>query len=96
MEEDRGFQRDEEDHQHHRSDAEDHHCYRKKSDGKNHLAKMESRGGAYIKIEIRVMHIMKSPEERNHVVGPMPPPVSVIHQQKRCDDGYRERDAEPV
>src|SRR6266571_613441 len=80
-----GLECDEEHDQHYRGDAEEHHCKRKKPDGKNHLAEMEPRGGADIEVEIRVMHIMKSPEERDHVISPMPPPVRIIHQQK-CRD----------
>jgi len=46
---------------------------------------MKSRGRANVEVEIRVMHVMESPEDRNHVVCPMPPPVRIIHQQKRRD-----------
>src|SRR5438105_3197594 len=80
MKESRSFQCDEEDHQHYRSDTEEHHRKGEKSDGENHLTKMKSRSSAYIQIEIRVMHVMKSPEQRNHMVRPMPPPIGVIHQ----------------
>src|SRR6266849_11138716 len=68
---------DEEHDQHYRGDAEEHHYKRKKSDGKNHFAEVKSRGGAHVEVEIGVMHIMKSPEERDHVIGPMPPPVRI-------------------
>src|SRR5438094_6589219 len=86
MKECRGLQCDEEHHQHHGGDAEDRYCKREKSDGKKHFAKMKSRDSAYVQIKIGVMHIMKPPEKRDHVVGPMPPPVSIIHQQK-CRNG---------
>src|SRR6267143_4366897 len=85
MKEGRSFECDEEGHQHYRRDTEGHHCKRKKSNGKKHLAKMKSRGGAHVEIKIGVMHVMKSPEKWNHMVRPVPPPVSVIHQQKRRD-----------
>ena len=85
MKECRGLRVMKNEHQHHGCDAEDHHCERKKSDGKNHLAKVKSRRSAYIEIEIGVMHVMKPPEKRNHVVRPVPPPVGVIHQQERGD-----------
>src|SRR4030095_11067417 len=65
--------------------AKDRDGERQKADRKDHLAKMESRGGGYVEIKIGMMHVMKSPEERHHVVGPVPPPVGVIHQQKRRD-----------
>src|SRR6266536_6523824 len=77
-----GLKRNEEHDQHFRADAEEDHCKRKKTDGKNHFAKMKSRGSAHIEIEIGVMHVMKTPEDRYHVIGPMPPPVGIIHQQK--------------
>src|SRR4030095_7002692 len=78
MKECRSFECDKKNEEHYRSDAEDHHCKRKKSDGKNHLAEMEPRSRAHVEVEIGMMHVMKSPEERHHVIGPMPPPVSVI------------------
>src|SRR4029453_13082757 len=82
MKEGCGLKCDEKTEEHYRSDAEDHHCKRKKSDGKNHLAEMEPRSRAHVEVEIGMMHVMKSPEERHHVIRPMPPPVSVIHEQK--------------
>src|SRR6266540_4845889 len=82
MKERRSFECDKKNEKHYRSNPEGNHCKRKKSDGKNHLAEMESRGSAHIEVEIGVMHVMKSPEERDHVIGPVPPPVSVIHQEK--------------
>src|SRR5207302_10950306 len=74
MKECRSLKGDEENHQHHGRDAKDRHCKREESDGKKHFAKMKSRGSAYVQIEIGVMHVMKPPEKRDHVVGPMPPP----------------------
>ena len=81
----RGLQSDEESDENYRWDAEHRHCQRKKSNGKNHLAEMESRGSAYVEIKIGVMNIMKSPEKRHHVHRPMPPPIGVVHQNKRRD-----------
>src|SRR5882724_12783504 len=69
-----GLKRDKEHDQHYWADAEDQDRKRKKADGKNHFAKVESRGRSHIEVEIGVMHIMKTPEERHHVIGPMPPP----------------------
>src|SRR5215469_3398502 len=92
----RGFQRDKESDQHYSWDAEQRHCEREKSNGKNHFAEMESRGSAYVEIKIGVMHIMESPEKRDHMVCPMPPPISVIHQQKRGDTNNPKRQSEPV
>src|SRR4029450_1740024 len=65
----------EKDHQHYWSNTKNHYCQRKKADRKDHLTKMESRRSANVEIEIGVMHVMKSPEERNHMVRPMPPPI---------------------
>ena len=96
MKECRSFECDKEHKEHYRGDAEDHYCDRKETDGKNHLAEMESRGGAYVEVEIGVMHVMKSPEERQHVIGPMPPPVGVIHQQKGRDESSPSGEANPV
>ena len=69
---------DEEDGQRCRSYAAHHHHERKKSGGEQHLAEMKSRGGGHVQVEIGMMHVMESPEERNHVVRPVPPPVGVI------------------
>ncbi len=57
---------------------------------------MESRGGAHVEVKVRVMHVMKPPEKRDHVVGPMPPPVGVIHQQKRRNGSSPSGRASPV
>src|SRR5205814_5419203 len=71
----RGLQCNKEGDQHNRRDAEDRHRKGKKSDRENHFAEMKSRCGRYIEVEVGVMHIMKPPEEMDHVVGPMPPPI---------------------
>jgi len=57
---------------------------------------MKTRGRAYIEIEIGVMHIMKPPEERDHVISPVPPPIGVIHEQKGCDDYNPSRQRQPI
>src|SRR2546430_10912299 len=72
-----------EDDQHYRRDAKERDRKRKKSNRENHFAEMKSRGSANIKVEIGVMHVMKAPEDWDHVVGPMPPPIGVIHQEER-------------
>ena len=90
------LKRDEEHDQHYGRDPEDQDRKRKKADGKNHFAEMESRRGANVHVQIGVMHVMKSPEDRNHVIGPMPPPVGVIQKQKRGDDSSPSRKREPV
>jgi hypothetical protein len=91
-----GFKGDKKNEEHYRRDAEDRHCERKKPDREKHLAKMESRGGADIEVEIGVMDIMKSPEERDHVIGPMPPPIGVIHQQKGRDGSSPSWQGNPI
>src|SRR4029453_5992022 len=91
-----GFKDDKKNEEHYRSDAEDHHCKRKKSDGKNHLAEMEPRSRAHVEVEIGMMHVMKSPEERHHVIRPMPPPVSVIHEQKCSSPSGPSGQSDPV
>src|SRR5580704_214441 len=96
MEEGCYFERDEKDHEHYGSNAEDHHCERKKADGKDHLAKVKPRGGAHIEIEVGMMHVMKAPEKRHHVIGPVPPPVGIVHQQKRRDGSGPRWKREPV
>src|SRR6266542_7032149 len=57
---------------------------------------MEARGGAYIEIKIGVMHVMKTPEKRDHMVGPVPPPIAVTYQQKRCDHSTPRGHSKPV
>src|SRR6266513_770064 len=73
------------DDQHDWPNSEQDRCQREKTDGKNHFAEVKSRGGAHIEIEIGVMHVMKSPKDRDHVHGPVPPPVGVVHQKECCD-----------
>src|SRR5207245_11007326 len=83
MEERRSLECDKEHDQHYRRDAKERHRKGKKADGKNHFAEMKSRGCADIEVKIGVVHVMKAPEDWDHVVGPMPPPIAVIHQEDR-------------
>jgi hypothetical protein len=91
MKERRGFESDEENHEHDRRDAEENDCERKKSDREKHLAKMKARGRADVEVEVGMMDIVKSLEERDHMIDPMPPPVGVVHEQIRGDDGNPSR-----
>src|SRR5436309_3264613 len=85
MKECRSLECNEEHDEHQRCNAEEQHCKRKKSGGKNHFAKVKSSGGAHVEIKVGVMHVMKTPEDRHHVIRPMPPPVDVIHHEKSGD-----------
>src|SRR5438270_2994916 len=85
-----------EDDQHYRRDAKERDRKGKKSNRENHFAEMKSRCGCHIEVEIGVVHVMKAPEDWDHVVDPMPPPIGVIHQQKRCDDSGPVGEWEPV
>src|SRR5437870_8516097 len=96
VKESRSFERDKEDQKHHWRNSEDHYCERKESDGKNHLAKVESRRSAYVQIKIGVMDVMKPPEDWNHMVRPMPPPVGVIHQEKRGNHSSPRGKSKPI
>jgi len=91
-----GFKGDEENQEQHRRNPENQDSKRKKPEREKNFAEVKSRGGADIHIQISVVHIMESPEERNHVIGPMPPPVSVIHQQKRSDANAPSGQSDPV
>src|SRR5262249_20668666 len=82
-----GFKCDEEDNESHRSNANKKHDEREETDRKEYLAEMETRGGSHIHVEIGVVNIVKAPEKRNHVIGPVPPPVGVIHQSESRDGG---------
>src|SRR6266481_2154209 len=90
------LQGDKECDQHYGSNAKDQNCERKKTDRKNHLAEVKSRGRSHIEVKIGMMHIVKTPEDRHHVIGPMPPPVRVIHHEKGSDDSGPCRESEPV
>ena len=57
---------------------------------------MKSRGGADIEVEIGVMHVMEPPEEWDHVIGPMPPPIGVIHQEERRDPSDPSGKGKPI
>src|SRR5439155_16692746 len=96
MKESRSFKCDKEHNQHYRCDAKERHRKRKKANGKNHFAEMESGGSAHIEVKIGVMHVMKTAEDRNHVIGPMPPPVVVVHQKECCDDNRPGRKVQPI
>src|SRR5260370_7284450 len=96
MEEWRRFEGDEENNEQHRRDAKENDGKRKKADREKHFAEMKSRGGANIKIEVSMVDIVKSPEERDHVIDPMPPPIRVIHEQKRGDQCQRRWQLPPI
>ncbi len=84
----RGFKRDEKDDERERSNAKHDQSYRKKTSREKHFAKMEARGGSHIHIEVGMMDIVKPPEKRHPMIGPMPPPVGVVHEQKRGGNRY--------
>src|SRR6266446_1908696 len=96
MKERRGLECNKEDDQHYRRDAKDRDRKGKKSNRENHFAEMKSRCGCHIEVEIGVVHVMKAPKDWDHVVGPMPPPIGVIHQQKRRDGSDPNRKSNPV
>src|SRR6516162_8197856 len=73
MKEGLGLERDEKHDQHDWSNAEHQHREREEANGKNHFAKVESCSSRHVEIQICVMHVMNSPEERQHVHGPVPP-----------------------
>ena len=81
----RRFERDEENNQKNRPNTEERHREEEEPRREKHFTEMKSRRGAHVQIEIGVMDVVKAPEERNHVVGPMPPPIGIIHEQKRAD-----------
>src|SRR6266567_6807878 len=82
--------------QHDRRDPESHDCQREEANGKNHFAEMKSRCRAHIEVEVGMVHIVEPPKERDHMVGPMPPPVCVVHEQKCCDCASPDRQRQPV
>src|SRR6266700_7031329 len=59
-------------------------CHLRHTEGGRHcdFSEMEAKAGRDIQIRIGVMHVMKSPKERNTMIGHMPPIKSQIHQQE--------------
>ena len=96
MKERRGLECDEEHDKHYRRDTKERHRKGKKPDRKNHFAEMKSRCGCHIEVKIGMVHVMKPPEDWDHVVGPMPPPIGVIHQEERRDDSGPAGEREPI
>jgi hypothetical protein len=89
------FEAQEKNQQHDRRDPESHDGQREESNGKNHFAEMKSCRSAHIEVEVGVVHIVKPPKERDHMVGPMPPPICVIHEQKGRDPGGQSWQTQP-
>src|SRR6266487_5008496 len=85
-----------EDDQHYRRDAKERDRKGKKSNRENHFAEMKSRCGCHIEVKIGVVHVMKPPEDWDHVVSPMPPPIGVIHQEKRRDPSAPPGKCKPI
>ena len=90
------FQAQEKNKQHERRDPESHDGQREESNGKNHFAEMKSRCRAHIEVEIGMVDVMEPPKERDHMVGPMPPPIGVIHEQKGRDPDNQSWQTQPV
>src|SRR6266576_1159882 len=90
------LKREKEHEQHDWRDAENHDGQREESNGKNHFAEMKSRCRADIEVEVGMVHIVEPPKERDHMVGPMPPPICVVHEQKCCDCASPCRQSQPV
>src|SRR5213082_1939237 len=61
-----------------------------------HFAEMKSRRRAHVEVEVGMVHIVKTPKQRDHMVGPMPPPICVIHEQKGCDPDSQSWQTQPV
>src|SRR5438874_9896018 len=80
MKERTGLKCDEKDDQHQRRDTKERHRKGKKSNRENHFTEMKSRRGCHIEIQIGVMHVMKPPEDWDHMIGPVPPPIGVIQK----------------
>src|SRR5438874_1834248 len=96
MKQRRAFEGDKETQQRNWSDAKDEDSDREKSGRENHLAKVKTRRRAYVHVQVGVMNVVKSPEQRNHVVRPMPPPIGIIHKQKCRDDPGPTRKRDPA
>src|SRR5947208_17070338 len=92
----RHFEAQEKNEQHDTRDSESHDGQRKESNGKNHFAEMKSRRRAHVEVEVGMVHIVKTPKQRDHMVGPMPPPICVIHEQKGCDPDSQSWQTQPV
>src|ERR1700732_3226668 len=91
-----GFEADEENEQCDRVDTEENDGEREERDREKHFAEMKSRGRADVEVEIGMMDVVKSPKERDHMVNPVPPPIGIIHEQKRGVKRYRSRQVDPV
>src|SRR5213082_1939235 len=61
-----------------------------------HFGEMKSRRRAHVEVEVGMVHIVKTPKQRDHMVGPMPPPICVIHEQKGCDPDSQSWQTQPV
>src|SRR5260370_12636254 len=96
MKERRGFESDEENNEHDLRDAEENDCERKKSDREKHLAKMKARGRADVEVEVGMMDVVKSPEERDHMIDPMPPPIDIVHEKIHGYDGNQSHRFYPI
>src|SRR5438477_12164444 len=90
------FEAKEKNEQHDRRDPESDDGQCEESNGKNHFAEMKSSCRAHIEVEVGMVHIVEPPKERDHVVGPMPPPIGVVHEQKGCDCASPCRQRQPV
>src|SRR5688572_26243882 len=47
-------------------------------DGEDELTEMKAQRSRRVEVEVDVMHEVKTPEKRNEVRGPMPPPQCVV------------------
>src|ERR1043166_7549639 len=71
----RRFERDEENNQKNWPDTEERHGEGEEPRREKHLTEMKPGRRAHVEVEIGMMNIVKTPEERQHVIGPVPPPI---------------------
>jgi hypothetical protein len=90
------FESDEEDKQHDLVDAEDNNGERQKPDREKHFAEVEAGRRTDVEVEIGVVNVVKPPEERDHMIGVVPPPIGVVHEQIRGDNSNPARRLQPV
>lgn len=92
----RGFEADLVDQCGHGTGSDDEYLKGSNAHAEKHFAKMKTKRGRHIQIEIAVVHIVKTPEERHLMIEPVPTVHGIIEQQKRADHPDRARKAEPV
>src|SRR2546423_4631462 len=76
--------------------SQEHHYEKAERNRKKNLAEVEACRGGYVEVEIGMVNIVETPEQRDAMGRVMPPVIRPIHEEKRHDRRHDPGQLEPV